>query len=79
VTLDHRRGAVSAGPSGEHILCAWDDCERRGLLLFEVRVNYSADPQGHPYTVRHLFCSIRHQRYWTNGHRAYGNLPAGCR
>lgn len=74
----HLNGAHSVG-AGEAIVCAWDDCERRGLLLYEIRVEYGRDPAVHSHRVRHLFCSERHKQLWRNGHIHYGRLPTGER
>lgn len=79
MSLDHRRGAVSAGPAGERILCGWDDCEEYGLMLHQVRIQYAQEDSGEDYMVRHLFCSERHRDYFRNGHVSMGNLPAGSR
>ncbi len=74
-----RKGAVSAGPSGERILCGWDDCEQYGLQLYGARIQYAKPGSGEDYEVIHLFCSERHRAYFENGHRSFGNLPAGMR
>jgi hypothetical protein len=79
MALNHRRGAHSAGPSGERIICGWDDCQRPGLEMYKIRVNNAADARSSAYTVNHLFCSQSHLDYWRNGHRSYGNLPPGSR
>lgn len=69
INLDH------AG--ARHVMCAWDDCQRDGVDLHQVRVNYGkADT---PHVVKHVFCSERHKQYWINSVRGYGMLPPGFR
>jgi hypothetical protein len=79
VSLNHRRGAVSAGPAGERILCAWDDCENYGLQLYKVPIQYAKPGSGEDYNVIHLFCCERHMEYWKHSHKDMGNLPPGAR
>lgn len=73
--LNFRRGARSVAETGEMIQCSWHDCEKQGVLLHQVRIEYGAN--GYSYNVRHLFCCERHRQYFINGHRDYGNLPSG--
>jgi len=74
----HLNGAHTVGGE-EAIWCGWHDCERRGLLLYEVRIEYGANPAIYSHLVRQLFCSERHRQLFMNGHRSYGNLPTGER
>lgn len=62
---------------GRHILCAWDTCEKDGVDLHQVRVNYGKGST--PYLVKYVFCTERHKMYWVNSHRANGMLPPGYR
>jgi len=69
INLDH--------DGDRHVCCAWDDCERDGVDLHQVRVNYGkADT---PHVVKHVFCTDRHKQYWINSTKRYGNLPPGYR
>lgn len=67
INLDH------AGD--RHVMCAWDDCEKDGVELHKVRINYGKVDT--PHVVNHVFCSERHKQYFINSHRAYGQLPPG--
>lgn len=69
INLDHN--------GTKHVMCAWDDCERDGYDLHQVRINYgkAATPQ----IVKHVFCTERHKQYFINSHRGYGMLPSGFR
>lgn len=69
INLDH--------DGARHVMCAWDDCERDGVDLHQVRLDYGAD--GTPHVVKHVFCSERHKQYWINNVHHYGNLPPGFR
>jgi hypothetical protein len=69
INLDH------AGD--RHVMCAWDDCERDGFDLHQVRINYGK--AGTPHVVKHVFCTERHKQFFINSHRAYGVLPPGYR
>lgn len=68
--INHDRG-------GTHVACAWDDCEKDGVDLHQVRINYGkADT---PHIVKHVFCSERHKMFFVEGARVgrYGKLPPG--
>lgn len=69
INLDH--------DGDRHICCGWDDCEKDGVDLHQIRINYGKD--GFPYIVKHVFCSERHRQYWINSVKAYGRLPPGFR
>lgn len=63
---------------GTHVMCGWEDCERDGVELHKVRINYGKP--GYPdQIVNHVFCSDRHKMYFVHSHRSYGNLPPGYR
>jgi hypothetical protein len=67
INLDH------AGD--RHVMCAWDDCEKDGVELHKVRVNYGSASA--PHIVNHVFCTERHLQYWVNSTKKYGQLPPG--
>jgi hypothetical protein len=69
INLDH------AG--ARHVMCAWDDCERDGFDLHQVRINYGTAAT--PHVVKHVFCTDRHKQFFINSHRKYGRLPPGYR
>jgi hypothetical protein len=69
INLDH------AGD--RHVMCAWDDCERDGFDLHQVRINYGKALT--PHVVKHVFCTERHKQFFINSHRQYGVLPPGYR
>jgi hypothetical protein len=69
INLDHG--------GSRHVVCAWDECEKDGVDLHQVRVNYGKGDT--PHIVKHVFCSERHKQYWINSVRAYGRLPPGYR
>lgn len=69
INLDHG--------GARHVMCAWDDCERDGVDLHQVRVNYGKGDL--PHVVKHVFCSEKHKQYWINSTRGYGMLPPGFR
>lgn len=69
INLDHG--------GSRHVMCAWDDCERDGVDLHMVKINYGkADT---PHIVKHVFCSERHKVFWINSTSRYGQLPPGYR
>ncbi len=66
-----------------HLLCCWDTCDRYGLEIYKIRVNYGILPGDGitrpdlPYNTWYVFCSERHRQYWANSHRDLNNLPPG--
>lgn len=72
----HAKKVINLDHGGaRHVMCAWDDCEKDGVELHKVRVNYGkADT---PHIVNHVFCSERHLQFWVNSTKAYGKLPPG--
>lgn len=72
------RKVINLDHAGDrHVMCAWDDCERDGVELHKIVVNYGkADT---PHKVAHVFCSEKHKEYWKNSAKSYGNLPPGYR
>lgn len=58
-----------------HIICGWDDCERDGYEVNQVRVNYGT--ASYPQVTNYVFCTERHRQFWINSHRGYGKLPPG--
>lgn len=69
INLDH------AGD--RHVMCAWDDCERDGVDLHMVKINYGTADQ--PHVVKHVFCTDRHKQYFIHSPRDHGHLPPGYR
>jgi len=67
INLDH--------DGAKHVMCAWDDCERDGVDLHQVRINYGKTAT--PHVVKHVFCTERHKQFFINSVRNYGNLPPG--
>lgn len=59
------------------IMCAWDECDRDGYELHQVRVNYGTAAT--PHVLKYVFCTERHKQFFINSHRRYGNLPPGYR
>jgi hypothetical protein len=69
INLDHG--------GSKHVTCAWDDCEKDGVDLHMVKINYGKEET--PHVVKHVFCSEKHKQYWINSTRGYGRLPPGFR
>jgi hypothetical protein len=70
INLDH------AGD--RHVTCAWDDCEKDGYDLHQVRINYGKAAT--PHVVKHVFCSEKHKQYFIESARGpgrHGKLPPG--
>lgn len=77
--------------AGDHIPCAWIECDRDGDTQHEATVTepYGVDPllvfrrapnmDQRWKRVHYLFCSERHKAYWVNSHRSLYNLPAGSK
>lgn len=57
--------------TGERIVCAWDDCWLPGHDEIRIVVQ-----EGRKSLI-YIFCSGRHRLYYSQAHRAYGQLPAG--
>lgn len=68
---------VLSRDSDAWLTCCWDECQRPGYDLHKITVNYGTGYE--PHLVKYVFCSEKHRNYWGNGHRSYGNLPAGFR
>jgi hypothetical protein len=70
-------------PHTPFITCCWDECWKDGVELHKIRSHDHARglPCNHPAAkhVFFVFCSERHKMMFLNGHRDYGNLPAGYR
>lgn len=68
--------------TGKHLLCMWEQCEKRGRTEYDVVVT-EGDPSDAgknlltPNRTHFLFCTERHKQYFVNSHRDMGNLPAG--
>lgn len=63
------------------LLCCWEDCERQGVTLHQVRTHDHAPRMRcddlnskHPKWV---FCSEAHRQLFINSHRDMGNRPPG--
>ena len=75
---------VIKGNTGEHLRCAWFDCDHEAYELHKVRHHYhdrqipcdQAEDTAHPWAA---FCSERHRLLYVNSHRSMGNLPTGSR
>lgn len=61
-----------------HVMCAWDDCEKDGVELHKVRINYGK-PGYADQIVNHVFCSDRHKQFFIHSPKSHGNLPPGYR
>lgn len=63
--------------TGGFIFCAWEDCDRDAVSLYQLVVNHGREST--PYVTRYAFCSERHRDYFAHSHRDHGNLPPGAR
>jgi len=69
---------INLDASGDrHIICGWDDCERDGVDLHQVRINYGT--ARYPQIIKHVFCTNRHKMFFVTSHVHYGRLPPGYR
>lgn len=69
--------------TGNWIMCAWSDCERRGVQSNMSVLHDHAKGLGcdHPDAKhpRYIFCTNRHKQFFDHSHIELGKLPAGYR
>lgn len=62
------RKIINMDQNGAKVLCAWDECDRDGISLHEVRTHEHARNIGCESSLaKHItypFCSERHKQYW---------------
>lgn len=73
------RGVIDPA-DGAHLDCCWSDCERRGYMLYRVRIyeGYHPGTRAPVYTWK-IFCSERHKQYYVHAPRSLNKLPPGYR